>query len=172
MEKGMIQIYTGDGKGKTTAAFGLAVRAAGAGLRVYIAQFMKSGIYSEIAALKCFMPQIEVVQYGRKGFVCGQPSDEDRQCARAGFDMVCAVVRNEEYDVVICDELNVAVHCGLIEEAAVLALFDIRPQGMELIVTGRNATEKIMGKADLVTEMKPIKHYYDTGVQARVGIEK
>jgi len=170
--KGYIQVYTGDGKGKTTAALGLSLRAAGAGLKVFIAQFIKMGDYSEIKALQRFSDLIAVEQYGLGRFIKGKPSVEDIEAARKGLEKVHAVLMDAQYDVVIMEEANVAVMCGLFSGDDILGLIAIKPESVELIITGRGADPRIIEKADLVTEMKCIKHYYDQGVQARIGIEK
>ncbi|MCP4672158.1 MAG: cob(I)yrinic acid a,c-diamide adenosyltransferase [Desulfobacula sp.] len=169
--KGYIQVYTGDGKGKTTASFGLAIRAAGAGLNVYIIQFLKKGDYSEIKALSKF-GNILIEQYGLKGFVKGKPSEEDMAVGAAGYLKLYEVLMQNKYDIVIAEEANVAVKCNLFTEEELLELMDIKPENVELIITGRHATQKVIDKADLVTEMREIKHYFKQGVMARVGIEK
>lgn len=172
MMKGYVQVYTGDGKGKTTAALGLSLRAAGAGLRVFIAQFIKMGDYSEIKALVRFSDLITVEQYGLGRFIKGKPSIEDIEAAGKGLEKVRAVLMAARHDVVIMEEANVAVMCGLFSVDDILKLIAIKPETVELIITGRGADPRIIEKADLVTEMKSIKHYYDQGIQARVGIEK
>lgn len=169
--KGYVQIYTGNGKGKTTAGFGLAVRAAGAGLGVFIVQFMKQGGYSEINALKAF-ENIVVEQYGAGQFVRGEPSDQERAKCRQGYERLCNIIEAGKHDLVIADEANMACLCGLLSEANLLHLIDIKPEHVELVITGRGAPASVMDKADLVTEMTPIKHYYQQGVKARIGIEK
>lgn len=170
--KGYVQVYTGNGKGKTTAAIGLSLRAAGAGLKVFILQFMKMGDYSEIKALKKFSDLITVEQYGAGRFVKGQPSPEDIEAAKKGLERAKAVIAAGEYDVVLLEEANVAVMCGLFPVDELLELIRIKPDNVELIITGRGAVTEVIEKADLVTEMKEIKHYYQKGVKARVGIEK
>ncbi|WP_020589322.1 cob(I)yrinic acid a,c-diamide adenosyltransferase [Desulfobacter curvatus] len=169
--KGYVQVYTGNGKGKTTASLGLAIRAAGAGLKVFIVQFMKQGMYSEIKALKKF-DNIVVEQYGAGQFVKGKPSDTERTKCRQGYDRLCRIIEAGNHDLVIAEEANIACLCGLLSEEDLLHLIDIKPEHIELVITGRNAPESIMDKADLVTEMTEIKHYYQQGVTARVGIEK
>jgi cob(I)alamin adenosyltransferase len=170
--KGYVQVYTGDGKGKTTAALGLSLRAAGAGLRVFIAQFIKMGDYSEIKALERFSDLIRVEQYGLGRFIKGKPSFEDMEAAGKGLKKIHAVLVDGQHDVVIMEEANVAVMCGLFSADDILELIAIKPESVELIITGRGADPRVVEKADLVTEMKCIKHYYDQGVQARIGIEK
>lgn len=171
MKKGYIQIYTGDGKGKTTASFGLAIRAAGAGFKVYIAQFLKSGRYSEIKSLERF-PEITVEQFGTGNFVKGKPSEEDMISARKGYATLCENLKNGQWDVVIAEEANVALMCGIFTEEQILKLMKAKPDHVELLLTGRGASEKMIEAADLVTEMKAVKHYYQQGVVARKGIEK
>ena len=170
--KGYLQIYTGDGKGKTTAAIGLAVRAAGAGLKVYIAQFMKLGDYGEIAALKRLSDCITVEQFGTGRFIRGNPAPEDIAAARGGIERVRAIFEGRGHQLVVLDEANVAAACGLFSPADLLDLVRARPEGVEVVVTGRRAAPELIAQADLVTEMKAVKHYYQAGVAARVGIEK
>jgi len=169
--KGYVQVYTGNGKGKTTASLGLALRAAGAGLNVYIVQFLKKGDYSEIKALSRF-ENITIEQYGLGKFVQGKPSDEDKAAGAKGYEKLVHVLKANKHDLVIAEEGNVAVMCNLICEDELLSLIDMKPANVELVITGRGATAKVIEKADLVTEMKEIKHYYKNGVKARVGIEK
>ncbi len=172
MMQGYVQVYTGNGKGKTTAALGLAIRAAGAGLKVFIAQFIKSGNYSEIKSLKRFSDLIKVEQFGMGRFIEGQPSIEDIEIARRGLERVRTVMNTGEYDVIILEEANVAVKYDLFPVKALLDVIVAKPADVELVITGRHADPRIIDRADLVTEMKPIKHYFKEGVAARVGIEK
>jgi cob(I)alamin adenosyltransferase len=169
--QGYVQVYTGDGKGKTTAALGLALRAAGAGLRVYIGQFIKSSPYSEIRALERFSDAITIQQFGRGCFIRGNPCQADVDMARQALGAIEEALRSGIYDVVIADEANVAFGCKLISEADLIGLIDSRPPPVELVLTGRNAPDGVIKRADLVTEMKPVKHYYERGVMARPGIE-
>jgi cob(I)alamin adenosyltransferase len=171
MMHGYVQVYTGDGKGKTTAAMGLALRAAGAGLKVYIAQFVKSEKYSEIIALERLSDLITCRQYGSGCWLQGQPSDEDVQLARCGLEAVRRILAAGGHDVVILDEANIATHFGLLSADDLTALIDIKPPGVELIFTGRKADFRLIERADLVSEMREIKHYYQKGVLARKGIE-
>ena len=171
MRKGYVQVYTGNGKGKTTAALGLALRAAGAGLKVFIGQFIKKERCSEHLALERFGDMITYRQYGR-GLIRHTPTEEDVAGAREGMREISDVVRSGAHDVVILDEVNVAVSVGLISVEEVLGLIRERPATVELVLTGRNANDAVMAEADLVTEMREIKHYYEKGVQARRGIEK
>ena len=169
--KGYVQVYTGNGKGKTTASLGLAVRAAGAGLKVFILQFMKQGDYSEVKALSQF-DNIRVEQYGAGKFVRGNPSADERSSCARGYARLKEILTDGKHDLVIAEEANVAFMCGLFTEQAVLDLVDIRPDHVELVFTGRGAPDSLIQKADLVTEMREIKHYYKQGVTARTGIEK
>jgi len=170
--KGYIQVYTGNGKGKTTAALGLSIRAAGAGLKVFIAQFIKMGEYSEIKTLKRFSDFITIEQYGLGRFIKGKPSSEDIQAAGKGLERIENIIDSRDYHVVILEEANVAVTCGLFSVENLLKIIDKKPDDVEIVITGRNARPEIIDRADLVTEMKEIKHYYHKGVKARVGIEK
>ncbi len=170
--KGYVQVYTGDGKGKTTAALGLSIRAVGAGLTVYIAQFMKMGDYSEIKAMAEFKGRVTIEQFGAGRFVKGRPSPEEIESGRKGLEKAEQALVSGLYDVVVMDEANVAASCGVIEVEALARLIDLKPEQTEFIITGRGAAESIMEKADLVTEMREIKHYYRKGVHARIGIEK
>lgn len=170
--RGYTQVYTGDGKGKTTAAIGLAIRAAGAGLKVFIAQFIKMGEYSEIKALKRFSDLITIEQYGFGCFTDREPVAKDIKAAQKGLARVKAVMASGKYQIVIMEEANVAVKYGLISEQDLLKLIQNKPNDKELIITGRGASRRVIANADLVTEMKPVKHYFKRGVPARVGIEK
>jgi cob(I)alamin adenosyltransferase len=170
--KGYIQVYTGDGKGKTTAGLGLALRAAGAGLKVFIGQFIKQGDYSEINALKRFSDLVTVEQFGLGRFIKGKPAPEDIEMSRHGLEKIKKIFAAGEHHVVILDEANVAVTVGLFSEAELIDLIALKPENTELLITGREASPGIIEKADLVTEMREIKHYYRKGVQARDGIEK
>ena len=170
--KGYIHVYTGDGKGKTTAAFGLALRAVGAGLRVYIAQFVKGMKYSELNSVKKFNDLITLKQYGRSCFIKRKPEQADIDIAQNGFDEIKEIIKTAKYNLVILDEINIAVSYNLIDEDDLIKLMESKPDDLELVITGRYATPNIIEKADLVTEMKEIKHYYQNGVKARLGIEK
>ena len=170
--KGYIQIYTGNGKGKTTAALGVAMRTIGAGGKVFIGQFLKSGDYSEMNTLRKFKDQVTVEHYGLGRFVKGSPTQEDIDAGRDGYNRVSQIVEKGEYGLVIIDEGNVAVKYNIFSEKDLLNIFKKKPDHVELIVTGRGATQEVMEKADLVVEMKAIKHYFQQGVKARVGIEK
>ena len=170
--KGYIQIYTGNGKGKTTTALGLTIRAVGAGKKVFIGQFLKSGKYSEMNSLKRFPEQVFVEHYGLGKFVKGKPSEEDIKAGKEGYKKIRRILEKGEHDLVIIDEGNVAVKYGLIPEQSLLDLFEMKPGHVELVVTGRGATQAVIDRADLVIELQEIKHYFKQGVKARVGIEK
>lgn len=174
MEKGYIQVYTGNGKGKTTCMLGLTLRASGADKKIYIGQFMKDDEYSEIKALKKFLSNVTVEQYGTgKGFAKkGNLKDYDISCGNNGYDRAIEILKQDEYDIYIFDEINVAVYMEILNEKQILDLMDNKPEHAELILTGRYALESVKEKADLVTEMKEIKHYFNKGVKARLGIEK
>ncbi len=172
LKKGCVQVYTGDGKGKTTAAFGLALRAAGAGLKVRIIQFMKGQSYSELKAFERFPDEIEIIQTG--GLKCirkEEVTDKDRQQAHDGLEYARKTIQDNDVDILILDEILVAQWFELVAQEEILDLIDKRPEKMELILTGRRATDDIIERADLVTEMREIKHYYQIGVPARKGIE-
>jgi len=174
MNKGYVQVYTGNGKGKTTCMLGLTLRAVGAGKSVYIGQFMKYEEYSEIKTIKQHLPRVTIEQYGAgEGFIQkNNIQNHDITAARAGYQKALAALTSEQYDIVVIDEINVAVYFELLTEDEVLKLIESKPIETELVLTGRYATEAIIEKADLVTEMKEIKHYYSQNVPARVGIEK
>ena len=169
---GYVQVYTGNGKGKTTAAIGLALRALGAGWRVFIAQFLKTGDYSEHKALARFSDLLTIKTYGRNVFIRGTPEDEDIRLAQEAMQEIAASVASEQYRLVVLDEANVAIHYGLIRVEQILDLFDQSPKGIEFVITGRHADPRLIARADLVTEMQEVKHYYQQGVKARVGVEK
>ena len=171
-QRGYTQVYTGNGKGKTTAALGLAIRAAGAGLKVFIAQFIKMGDYSEIKALKRYSDLITVEQFGLGRFIKGKPAPEDIAAAQKGLERVQAVMASDEYKIIIMEEANVAAKLGLFALEDLLEIVINKAYDKELVITGRGASPRIIEKADLVTEMKEVKHYYQAGVRARVGIEK
>ena len=171
LKKGLIHVYTGNGKGKTTAAIGLGIRATGAGLKVYMIQFMKGRRYSEIDALKQ-IPNFTVTQFGRDEFVSKEkPEQIDIDLARKGFDHAKNILTTGEYDVVILDEINVALDYHLIPLADVLGLMKEKPEKVELVFTGRYAPVELIQQADVVSEIVEIKHPYQKGVQCRKGID-
>jgi len=169
--KGYVQVYTGDGKGKTTAALGLALRAVGAELKVFIAQFVKGMEYSELKSIKRYDDLITLKQYGRAAFIHGEPTQEDFESAKKGFDDLKQAILSGEYSLVIIDEANIAIYYNLFSVEDLIALIDEKPEHVEIVITGRKADPKIIERADLVTEMQEVKHYYNTGVKARKGIE-
>lgn len=169
---GTIQVYTGDGKGKTTAALGLALRAVGHDLTVYILQFMKgSPDYGELRAAE-MLPGLIIEQSGRDEFVDRQnPAPVDVELAEAALKKAREAIAGGEYDIVILDEINVALDFGLLALNDVLELLRIKPAHVELVLTGRAAHPEIVRRADLVSEVLKIKHHYDAGVAGREGIE-
>ena len=170
-KRGLVMVYTGNGKGKTTAAVGQALRAAGHGCRVYMIHFMKGRDYGEFLAA-ARLPNITVVRAGRDVFVNrGNPEQVDVELARDGFERARQAILGGEYDLVVLDEINVAVDFGLIPEAELLALLEQRPPGVDLVLTGRGASPELVKRADLVSEILSIKHHYDSGVPGRKGIE-
>jgi cob(I)alamin adenosyltransferase len=170
--KGYVQVYTGDGKGKTTAALGLALRAAGAGLKVYIAQFVKGMRYSEIDILEKLTDSISLKQYGRSCFINRDPDEKDIRAAREGLREAREIMCSGKYQVIILDEANIATHYNLFSVEDLVDFIRAKPEDIELVITGRMADSRVIEEADLVTEMKEIKHYYQSGVKARDGIER
>lgn len=172
LERGLVQVYTGNGKGKTTAAFGLALRAVGRGLKVYIIQFIKGGFdYGELYVVDK-LPNLTLKVFGRGKFVIVKPPEkEDVKLAEKAFQLAKEVVANGEYDIVVLDEINVALNLKLISLEEVLKLIKNKPKHVELVLTGRYAPDEIIDAADLVTEMKEVKHPFNKGYKARKGIE-
>ncbi|MEL7566911.1 MAG: cob(I)yrinic acid a,c-diamide adenosyltransferase [Dehalobacterium sp.] len=193
MKKGYIQVYTGNGKGKTTAAIGLTVRALGAGKKVLFMQFMKTSTYSEHKILPSISSDITIKTIGKPFFIARKedvapktleewkdkcvffepdnPLPEYVNLLKEGMEYVQTVMKTKEFDLVILDEINVSMYFKLIAIEDVLSLIENRPSGVELVLTGRNCPQEILNKVDLVTEMREIKHYYQQGVEARKGIE-
>ncbi|MGI1657781.1 MAG: cob(I)yrinic acid a,c-diamide adenosyltransferase [Desulfitobacterium sp.] len=173
LEQGLIQIYTGNSKGKTTAAFGLTLRAVGHGFSVYIIQFMKGcQDYGELQGLKRLEPECQIEQFGLPGWVLkGQATEADCQEARKGLERAREIIASGEWDIVILDEIINAIWFELLPEEMVLALLEMKPGHVEVIMTGRNASAQLIEKAHLVTEMVSLKHPYELGIQARKGIE-
>ncbi|SDO94198.1 cob(I)yrinic acid a,c-diamide adenosyltransferase [Selenomonas ruminantium] len=189
----MLQVYTGNGKGKTTAAIGLAIRALGAGKKVYVMQFMKSLCYSEQKVLQGFAPELTLRTSGKPFFIAeegtlskelqdkygdtvvifpkGKPPQDYIELINTGFAEVRRAVSSRKYEVIILDELNVALHFGLIARNVVEELLEMVPKHTEMVLTGRGAPDWLIERADLVTDMKEVKHYYAKGVEARKGIE-
>jgi cob(I)alamin adenosyltransferase len=185
LERGLIHVYTGDGKGKTTAALGLALRAAGCGYCAYICQFLKGQEYGELVAIEWLaphardgVPPIAIERFGRPSFVrmsadgeSTTATEEDRRLARAGLEAARTAMCSGRYELVIVDEINVALHFGLLALGEVLALLDAKPADVELVLTGRRVPPEIVDRADYVTEMREVRHPYQRGIQARRGIE-
>lgn len=170
MEKGYIQVYTGNGKGKTTAAIGISVRAVCSGKKVFFGQFVKGMKYSELDAVK-FIPNFTMEQFGRDCFIYNKPTKADIAAAKEGLIKMEQILSSGQYDLVVMDEINIALFYELFTVKDVLEILDKRAPQVEVILTGRYAPKEIIEKADLVTEMKEIKHYYTQGVPARKGIE-
>lgn len=172
LSKGYVQVYTGDGKGKTTSALGLALRAWGHRMRTYIGQFMKGQSYGELEALREH-PFITIEQYGDVRCIRREEvAPEHVAQARRGLERAREAMLSGHYDIVVLDEVNVAIWFGLLTVEEVLAFLDQRPQTVEVVLTGRRAPPELLERADLVTEMRQVKHYYERGVLAREGIER
>ena len=172
LERGCTQVYTGNGKGKTTAALGLALRAVGRGLKVCVFQFIKGGgPYGEHLIAGKLAPLFTIIQTGQPGWVNTNDISADRSIAQEALVRARELLTSGDYDLFICDEINGTVGFGLIDVEQVLELIRLRPEKVELVLTGRNAHERVIEAADLVTEMREIKHYYKAGVPARTGIE-
>jgi cob(I)alamin adenosyltransferase len=173
LAKGYIQIYTGNGKGKTTAAIGQAMRAAGSGLKTFIVMFMKDFSYGEIKSIKHLSDWIRLEQYGNDTFVLRKkkPEDKDIGAAKKALKQARNAMLSAKYDIVIMDEVCVAIHFSLLETRDLLSMMEEKPEALELILTGRYCPPELIERADLVTEMQEIKHYYQNGVLARKGIE-
>jgi cob(I)alamin adenosyltransferase len=170
-ELGLMHVYTGEGKGKTTAAFGLALRAWGRGLRVCIIQFMKLGeTYGEVRAVRK-LEGIDLFQFGTGKWVGkDKHSAQDEELAKEALSKAKEALTSGAYDVVILDEVNVATDFGLLRPKDVLEVVRLR-KGVEVVLTGRYAPKEFLEEADLVTEMLAVKHPYDSGVKARPGVE-
>ncbi len=174
LTKGFIQVYTGNGKGKTTAALGLALRAAGREMSVCMIQFMKGdpSCGEHLAALR-LAPNLVIIPAGREGRVDhDNPDPEDIRLARKALTLAAEAVQGGKYDMVILDEINGATAIGLVSVNEVISLMEAKPPCVELVLTGRNAHERVIAAADLVTEMREVKHYFKAGVVARAGIER
>jgi len=171
MRQGLIQVYTGDGKGKTTAALGLALRAAGRNLKVLIVQFMKKWDYGELYSLT-LIPNITLKAFGTGKFIFkGKVRKIDYQEAQKAFNLGIEAMQSKNYNLVIFDELNVALYFELLCLSKVVEQLKQKPPEVEVVITGRKAPEEIINIADLVTEMVEIKHPYQKGIPAREGIE-
>ncbi len=171
MRNAKVHVFTGKGKGKTTAAMGMAVRAAGENLQVFILQFNKKGDYSEIKALKRLSDWIKFEQFGLGRFTWGKPELDDIQAAGQGLKRAREIIFSDQYDFVILDEANVAVKYGMIPEQELVNLIVNKPPRLDLLITGRYASSNIISLADRVTEFTVRKHYMEKGVPAREGIE-
>ncbi len=173
LSRGLIQVYTGDGKGKTTCALGLALRAVGQGFKVYMVQFMKGRETGEAkAASGRLAPDMTLRYFGRPGLVnLRAPDPEDLALVREAWDLARQVIRAGEHDLVILDEINLALTFNLLPAEEVFQVLRERPPWVEVVLTGRQAPPELVELADLVTEMRPLKHYYEAGVKARRGIE-
>jgi len=170
--KGLIEIYTGNGKGKSTAAFGLALRASGRGLKSIIIQFMKQGnSYGEHFAIEK-IENIEIISFGKPKFVnLKNPSKDDIDLVNEAFEFSKKTINSGKYDIVVLDEINIALHFKLIEVEKVIDLLKNKPEKVEVILTGRSAPKELIEIADLVSEIVEIKHPYQKGIGAREGIE-
>jgi cob(I)alamin adenosyltransferase len=170
MDRGYVHIYTGNGKGKTTAALGMSLRCVCAGKRVFFGQFIKAWEYSELKAGD-FLPNFEIVQFGNGCFIGREPEEEDYTAARKGLARCDEILQSGDHDLVVLDEVNVALSYGLFEVEEVIGVLERRDPGVEVVLTGRYAPQELIDIADLVTEMREIKHYYHEGIGARKGIE-
>jgi len=171
-EMGLVQVYTGDGKGKTTAALGLALRAAGWGYHTFIGQFMKGRDYGELHSVPLLSPYVTIEQFGAAGFVHVKGATaEDMAMAEEGLRRIREAVASADYQIVVMDEICVAIFFRLVSTGDVLDIIRGRPPGVELVLTGRRAPQEILDAADLVTEMVEVKHPYRRGIRARRGIE-
>lgn len=177
LERGYVQVYTGNGKGKTTAAIGLAIRAIGAGLKVYIAQFMKNGSSSEFRCIQQLTDNIKIDSFlvAERNRVCNRNnvrSLDDLPQSTDWQTRLKTILLSQEFDIVILEEANMAIMCGLMSTEDILSVIAEKPLSVELVITGRYAHPDIIERADLVTDMKEVKHYYQDGVNARIGIEQ
>ena len=172
LKEGIVQLYTGNGKGKTTAAFGIATRALGRGLKVCFIQFLKGNKLGDGCAITLSnIRDFELASYGTGKFILGKPTKEDHEEAMKAFMHAKKSILSKNYDLIILDELTHAVNLNLVELKEIVSLLENKPENLEIVLTGREADPKIVEMADLVTEMRKIKHPYDKGVRARAGIE-
>lgn len=171
IKKGLFQVYTGDGKGKTTAALGLALRAVGAGMKVFFGQFVKGMEYGELTSIAQYFPGIVIKQYGRDCFIQNQPEAEDVALAKAGLEEIKKVLMSGEFQLVVLDEASIATYFDLFSVDDLISVVSHRVPDVEVVVTGRKADARLIEIADLVTEMVEVKHYYLKGIEARKGIE-
>jgi cob(I)alamin adenosyltransferase len=171
-QKGLVMVITGNGKGKTTSAFGQALRAVGQGLRVCMIQFMKGRVYGEVLAVRKYLPDMTFYQYGLDSFVMrDNPASIDMELAEEGFAKAKEVIQSGDFDMVILDEINVVADFSLVPEDEVIELIKNKPPELDLILTGRYASQSIQDLADLVSEVREIKHHYNAGIKDRAGIE-
>ena len=172
MRDGQVQLYTGDGKGKTTAAVGQTLRALEEGMAVLFVQFMKSVPTGEVEMLRrCGGERVRILRRWDDSFIIGEASEKQVELGRSLWQDTLDTLKNGSWDLLVLDEICVALHYRLVEEERVLEFLRNRPETLEVVLTGRDASEKLVDAADLVTEMRKIKHYYDRGVEARKGIE-
>ncbi len=170
--QGLIQVYTGDGKGKTTCALGLALRAVGQGFKVAIVQFLKGRETGESRAAMLLAPDMTLRFFGRPGLVnLKSPAPDDLARVREAWEAASQIIAAGEHDLVVLDEINLALAHGLIPTEKAIVALKQRPPWVEVVLTGRRAPQELLAVADLVTEMMPVKHYYKAGVRARRGIE-
>lgn len=170
LEKGYIQVYTGNGKGKTTAALGITLRTICARNKVFFGQFIKGQEYSELKACQ-LLPGLTMEQFGGVCFINGKPTEKDKKEAHLGLERMKEALSSGEYDMVVFDEINTALFFKLVSVEEVIEVLKLKPEKTEVILTGRYAPQEIIDLADLVTEMKEVKHYYNSGVDSRIGIE-
>ena len=170
MEKGFVQLYTGNGKGKTSAAFGMALRAAMADKKVYIAQFVKSMKYSE-TRVEEFLDNITIHQFGHGCYLLRNVEEEDRQAAREGLQACRQALCSGAWDLVILDEVTIALRFNLFTTGELLHILEEKAEHTEVILTGRSAPQELIDRADLVTDMVEVKHYYMQGVLSRPGFD-
>lgn len=171
-KRGLVMVITGNGKGKTTSALGQALRAIGHGYRVCMIQFMKGRAYGEVVAAEKYLPNFKIYQYGLDSFVMrNNPAPIDIELARQGLEMARRVIRSKEFDMVILDEINVAMDFNLISQDEVLELVRSKPPELDLVLTGRYASEELKKIADMVSEVVEVKHHYASGIKGRAGIE-
>ncbi len=176
MDKGYVQVYTGNGKGKTTAALGLGMRAVGGGFKVVMFQFLKGAPSGELNSAPLFGGRFDIIRLAETDKFVGTLNENEMAELKSRLQkelvQVRTVMNEQACDILILDEIMAAVHAGLLTVEEVCSLIKARPGGMELVLTGRNAPEEILLLADLVTEMRCVRHYMDRGIIARVGIEK
>ncbi|CAB1261782.1 cob(I)yrinic acid a,c-diamide adenosyltransferase [Clostridium sp. WLY-B-L2] len=171
-KRGLVMVITGNGKGKTTSAFGQALRAIGHGYKVCVIQFMKGRKYGEIMAVEKYIPDITIIQSGLDSFVMkDNPAPIDIDLAKQGFKKAQEIVKSKKYDLVILDEINVAVNFNLISEQEVIDLIKQKPLEVNLLLTGRYASDKIEEAADMVSDIAEVKHHYNAGIKGQAGIE-